>query len=91
MIYCKIYHYIHLTVFSGTTWVSWHQKGKPFLVLMKQEMTGWQGHQLHRMQMICTLHQVYNHARHLITQVFTSWMPFLIANQQQQNTADRIY
>jgi len=28
-------------LFSRTTWVSWHQKGKPFLILMKQEMKGW--------------------------------------------------
>jgi len=32
-------------LFSTTTWVSRHQKGKPFWILMKQEMMGWQWHQ----------------------------------------------
>jgi len=27
---------------STTTCVSWHQKGKPFWVLLEQEMMGWQ-------------------------------------------------
>jgi len=26
--------------FSGISWVNWHQKGKPFRILMKQEITG---------------------------------------------------
>ena len=39
---------------SRTTWVSWHQKGKPFWILMEREMTGWQWHQLDHMQIICT-------------------------------------
>jgi len=43
-----------------TTWVSWHQKAKPFLILMKQEMIGWQSHHLHHMQIICTSLQTYN-------------------------------
>jgi len=30
-------------LFSRTTWVSWHQKGKPFWILLKQEMTGGNG------------------------------------------------
>jgi len=29
--------------FSGTSWVSRHQKGKPFWILMKQEMIGGNG------------------------------------------------
>jgi len=29
-------------LFSRTNWVSQHQKGKPFWILMKQEMMGWQ-------------------------------------------------
>jgi len=28
------------TTTLSTTWVSWHQKGKPFRILMKQEMMG---------------------------------------------------
>jgi len=35
--YC---YYICLMVFSRTTRVSWHQKGKPFWILMKQEIMG---------------------------------------------------
>jgi len=45
-----------------TTWVSWYQKGKPFSILMKQEMTGWHWHQLDYMQIICTSLKADNHA-----------------------------
>jgi len=31
---------------SRTTWVSRHQKGKPFWIFLEQEMIGWQWHQL---------------------------------------------
>jgi len=41
-------------LFSRTTWVSRHQKGKPIWILMKQEMMGWQWHQLDHMQIIWT-------------------------------------
>ena len=33
-------------LFSGTTWVSQHKKGKPFWILLEQEMMGWQWHQM---------------------------------------------
>jgi len=29
--------------FSRTTWESWHEKGKPFWITMKQEMMGGRG------------------------------------------------
>jgi len=29
-------------IFPRTTEGSWHQKGKPFWILIKQEMMGWQ-------------------------------------------------
>jgi len=29
--------------FSGTTWVSWYQKGKPSLDLLEQEWMAWSG------------------------------------------------
>jgi len=45
-----------------TTWVSWHQKGKPFWILLEQETMGWQWHQLDHMQIICTLLHTDNHA-----------------------------
>jgi len=57
------YIYIRLTAFfSRTTWVSRHQKGKPFWILLKQEMMGWQWHQLGHMQIICTTLKTDNHA-----------------------------
>jgi len=43
------------------TWVSRHEKGKPFWIVMKQEMMGWPWHQLDHMQIICTLLQTDNH------------------------------
>jgi len=63
-------YYIRLTAFfpgqaffSRTTWVSRHQKGKPFWILLEQEMMGWQCHQLDHMQIICTsLHTDNDHA-----------------------------
>jgi len=49
-------------LFSRTTWVSRHQIGKPFWILLKQEMTEWQWHQLSHMQIIYTSLQTNNHA-----------------------------
>jgi len=48
------------SLFSRTTWVRRHQKGKPFWILMKQEMMGWQRYQLNHMQLICTSLQTDN-------------------------------
>jgi len=48
-------------LFSSTTWVSRHQKGKLFWILMKQEMMGWQWHQLNHMQIIWISLQTDNH------------------------------
>jgi len=54
---------LHLTnFFSRITWVSRHQKGKPFWILLEQEMMGWQWHQLDHMRIICTSLQTDNHA-----------------------------
>jgi len=33
-------------LFSRTTWVSRHKKGKPFWILQQQEMMGWHWHQM---------------------------------------------
>ena len=50
--YYYYYYYIHLMVFfSRTTWVCWHQKGKPFWILLEQEIMGWQWHQLDHLQL----------------------------------------
>jgi len=38
------------------------EKGKPFWILLEQELMGWQWHQLDHMQFICTLLQTDNHA-----------------------------
>jgi len=43
---------------------------------MKQEMTGWQWHQLDHTQIICTLLQTDNHAS-TSSLIFTSQMLFL--------------
>jgi len=61
-------YYYHSTLhpfnslFSRTTWVSRHHKGKSFWILLQQEMIGWQWHQLNHMQIICTSLQTDNHA-----------------------------
>jgi len=47
-------------LFSRKTLVSWHKKAKPFCILMKQEMMGWQWHQLHHVQVIGTSLQIIN-------------------------------
>ena len=49
-------------LFSRTTWVSRHQNGKQFWILMKQDMMEWQWHQLDHMQIIYTLFKTDNHA-----------------------------
>jgi len=49
-------------LFSTTTWVSQHQKGKPFWILLEQEMMEWQWQQLDNMQIVCTSLQTDNHA-----------------------------
>ena len=49
-------------LFSRTTWVGRYQKDKPFWILLKQEMMGWQWHQLNHMQIICTSLHTDNHA-----------------------------
>jgi len=50
------------SLFSRTKWINSHHKGKPFWIIMKQEMMGWQWHQLDHMQIIYTLLQKENHA-----------------------------
>jgi len=54
-------------------------------ILMKQEMMGWQWHQLDHLQIICTLFWTDNHAS-TPTQFFTGRIPFLMPNQQWQST-----
>jgi len=53
---------------------------------MKQEMMGWQWHQLDHMQIICTSLHTDNHASTSSLSCFTGRMLFLTTNQQRQNT-----
>jgi len=70
-------------LFSKTTWVSQHQKGKPFWILLEQDdevavaSAGPYAIHLH-------LAPVPHHP------VFTSRMPFLPPNQQRQSTEGNI-
>jgi len=49
-------------LFSRTTWIRRHQQGKPFWILLEQEMMGWQWYQLDHMEIICISLQTDNHA-----------------------------
>jgi len=81
------YYYILLHPFNGlfsrTTWVSWHQKGKSFWILLEQEMMGWHWHQLDDIQVIRS-RQITTPVPH--HSVFTGRMPFLLPSQQRQST-----
>jgi len=72
-------------LFSRTTWASWHQKGKPFWILLEQEMMGWQWHQLDHTQIICTLLKTDNYASN---PPLSFYKPYALpaANQQHQST-----
>jgi len=61
-------------------------KDKPIWILMKQETTGWQWHQLDHMQITCTSLQTDNHASTSSLNYFTCWMLFLTPNQQCWST-----
>jgi len=64
LLYSNYYILLHPFngLFSRTYWVRRHQKGKPFWILLEQEMMGWQWHQLDHMQITCTSLQTHNHA-----------------------------
>ena len=75
-------------LFSRTTWVSRHQKGKTSLDLNEARDDGvftWQWHQLDHMQAICTSLQTDNHTN-TPSLSFTGWMLFLTSSQQRQST-----
>jgi len=69
---------------SGTTPVSWYQKGKTNLEFNEARDSEWQWHQLGHMQ-VCTSFQTDKHAS-TPPLVFTGWIPFLPPNQQRQST-----
>jgi len=58
---------------------------KPIWILMRQEMMGWQLHQLDRLQIICTSLQTDKHAS-ISSFVFTGRMIFMTPSQQYQCT-----
>jgi len=56
------YYHIHLTAFfPEQPGQARTRKAEPFRILMKQEITEWQWHQLDHMQIICTSLQTDNH------------------------------
>jgi len=69
---------------SGTTRVSWNQKGKTNLDCTEARDSEWQWHQQGHMQ-VCTSLQTDNHAS-TPPLFFTGRMPFLPPNQQRQST-----
>jgi len=75
-------------LFSRTTWVSRHQKGKPFWILLEQEMMGGSG-------ISWTMYKLFApRSRQITTPVphhslFTGRMPFLPPNQQRQSSKGR--
>ena len=78
--------HIHInSTLSGTTQVSWYQKGKTNLDFTEARDSEWQWHQLGHMQ-VCTSLQTDNHASTPPLSFFTSQMPFLPPNQQCQST-----
>ena len=79
------YTHTRLTALSGTTRVSWYQKGKTNLDFTEARDSEWQWHQLGYMQ-VCTSLQSDNHASTPPLSFFTGRMPFLRPNQQRQST-----
>jgi len=75
--------------FSGTTQVSWYQKGKTNLDFTDARNNEWQWHQLGHMQ-VCTSLQTDNHASTPPLSFFTDRMPFLLPNQHRQSTEGKI-
>ena len=57
-------------LFSRTTWVVRYQKDKPFWILLKQEMMGWQWHQLNHNANHLHLAPDRQPRQHLITPYF---------------------
>jgi len=53
---------LHLIKTAFSPGQSRHQKGKSFWILLKQDMMGWQWHQLDHMQIICSSLQTNNHS-----------------------------
>jgi len=67
--------------FFRTTWVSRHPKGKPFWILLEQEMIRWQWHQLDHICKSFAPHSRQTTMPVPHQSVFTGRMPFLLPNQ----------
>jgi len=77
-------------LFSRTTWVSRHQKSKPFWILLKQEMMGGNGISW----TVCKSFAPHSKQRTMPVphcSVFTGQMPFLLPNQQHQSTKSKTF
>jgi len=70
--------------FSGTTQVSWYQKGKPIWILLKQETVSGSGIHWAICKSAPRSRQITTPEPH--HSVFTDRMPFLPPNQQRQST-----
>jgi len=57
-VYYYYYYYVRLIAFFQDNPGKPTQKGKPFWILLEQEMMEWQWHQLDHMQIICTSLQI---------------------------------
>jgi len=65
--------------------VSQYQKGKTNLDFIEARDSEWQWHRMGHMQ-VCTSLQTDNYASNDHSVFFTGQMPFLLPNQQRQNT-----
>jgi len=72
--------------FSGTTRVSWYQKGKTNLDFTEARDSKWQWHQLGHIMQVCISLQTDNHASTPTLKFFAGRAPFLPPNQQCQST-----
>jgi len=75
-------------LYSRTTWVSRHQKGKPFWILLKQEMMGGNGISWTICKSFAPHRQITTPVPH--HSIFMGRMLFLMPNQQCQSTKGNI-
>ena len=78
-----------LLMVAGIWYLGYVQKGKPFWILIKQEIMGWQWHHLNLMQIIYTSLQTTMPTLHHSD--FTDQMPLLPPNQQRQSTVGLVH
>jgi len=81
--------FMALWILSGTTRMSWYQKGKTDLDLLEQEIVCGNGISWAICKSAPHPRQITMPASH--HSVFTGWMPFLPPNQQHQSTERKLY